>query len=230
LPNHPTKKTKKRKLLLTGAVLLFLLCVLASCTEPAPETRPTLYYQGQKYDLLHSEANKIDVGGFLIKQYGPIGMMRYPGEVLFEDLDASDARRVGDEVHVHPEKEDALIYHCEDCNQYFCITTEFVPLESVEEFPDPVNTNVGEGEPRPALYYNKRWHALDHYDGNHVDVAGRKLKQIGITRYASLKGTNDLDVAHAADAGYAVYIDKKQPDILIYHCDHCDEYFSISLD
>jgi hypothetical protein len=115
-------KTKKRKLLLTGAVLLFMLCVLASCTEPAPETRPTLYYQDQKYDLLHSESNQIDVSGLLLKKDGPIGIVRYPGEVLFEDLDASDARRVGDEVYVHPEKEDALIYHCEDCNEYFCIT------------------------------------------------------------------------------------------------------------
>jgi hypothetical protein len=226
-------KTMK-KMLLVALVLVFASLSLWGCAtregkpQGEPETRPTLYYQGQKYDLLHSEANKIDVGGFLIKQYGPIGMMRYPGEVLFEDFDTSDARRAGDEVYVHPEDENALIYRCGDCNEYFCITTEFVQPMTVEASQDPINTDVG--APRPSIYYDGSWRSMDHYDGNLVDIEGRKLEYINITRYVGLKGSQDFDVNYETDAGYAVYTDPKQPDILIYHCDHCDEYFSISLD
>jgi hypothetical protein len=217
-------------------IILLTFCLFVSCAsansppQGEPEPRPTLYYQNQKYDLLHSESNLIDVSDMLLKKDGPIGTMRYPGEAVFEDFDTSDARRAGDEVYAHPEKKDALIYHCSGCGEYFCITTEFVPLETVAELADPEKDPFPFDEPRPMLYYNNNWHAMDHYDGNKIDVSGRKLKYIGITRWANgVKMPNDLDVTSSNDAGYSVYADPKQPDILIYHDENADEYFSIDL-
>ena len=187
-----------------------------------PETRPTLYYQNQKYDLLHTESNKIDVSGMLLKKDGPIGTIRYPGAVLLADLDASDARRAGDEVYVHPEKADALIYHCSDCNQYFCITTAFVPMEEIVESEDPQPNPMDPGTPAPGMLYTKGFFDLAHFEENKIDPNKTALKFAGITRYAGKRMTQDFDVNDSLDAGIVIYTTATGK--LVYYCDHCDSY------
>jgi hypothetical protein len=227
-------KTMKTMLLIALVSVLAALCLVGCAAREGkpqgePETRPTLYYQGQKYDLLHSESNKIDVSGLLYKKDGTLGEMRYPGAILHEDLDVSDARRAGDTVYPHPERENALIYQCSDCGEFFCITPEFMPLESVVEIEDPIpDTMDPNGSPAPGLQYRWYWYRMDHYDGNRISVAGKKLEYIGVTRYCGGKVSQDLDVTYDHLAGYSVYIDPAQPDALIYFCIDCDEYFSIS--
>lgn len=228
---------KKTSCFLLSVILLLFMCLLISCasapegeSQGEPETRPTLYYQNQKYDLLHCESNKIDVSGLLYKKDGTLGDMRYPGAVLSKDLDVSDARRAGDTVYPHPEMENALIYQCSDCGEFFCITTEFVPLESVVEIENPISDGTDPGMAAPGLQYGWYWYRMDHDDGNRIDVDEKKLEFIGITRYCGGKVTEDLDVTYDNLAACSVYIDPAQPDALIYYCADCGEYFLIRHD
>ena len=236
-------------------VLLLTLTLLVSCTESPPdnklpddpeeyappykesseqapmtsdgEVRPTLYYREQMYELRHWDGNKIDVTDMSLDN---IGIMNYAGGKLLADLDTTEPGSAGESVYIDPAQPERLIYQCHICKEYYSITTEYDPSDHPEKTACEPKEPPDDGLPAPGVYYRGAWHSLIGR-AEEIDITGRELEYVGVFRATGLVYRKaELDIMSAQElAGSSAYIDPEQPDILIYHDENADEYFSIDL-